>query len=201
MRLGFVNSKGQQKGVDSLIVTDLIELARLKSISDALLISGDEDVRVGVQIAQNFGVRVHLVGIYPSRGSQSPQLQQEADTTTELTASEVQKFLSLSLPVLAEYQQAPANSSKATQHQNAANFMATEVAAFVSELSRSEVEGVQTYWKTNRGVPPEIDRKLLHLCGRGQRLEADEVKFIRSEFQAAVKKILTELTSMSDAKG
>jgi hypothetical protein len=33
LRLGFVNSHGQQKGVDSLIVTDLIELARLKSIT------------------------------------------------------------------------------------------------------------------------------------------------------------------------
>jgi hypothetical protein len=29
LRLGFINSVGQQKGVDSLIVTDLIELARL----------------------------------------------------------------------------------------------------------------------------------------------------------------------------
>ena len=68
LRLGFINSHGQQKGVDSLIVTDLIELGRLKSISDALLLSGDEDVRIGVQIAQNHGVRVHLLGIAPSRG-------------------------------------------------------------------------------------------------------------------------------------
>ncbi|RWD13985.1 MAG: NYN domain-containing protein [Mesorhizobium sp.] len=52
LRLGFINSHGQQKGVDSLIVTDMIELARLKSIGDAILLSGDEDVRVGVQIAQ-----------------------------------------------------------------------------------------------------------------------------------------------------
>ncbi|MHA1559978.1 MAG: NYN domain-containing protein, partial [Alphaproteobacteria bacterium] len=74
LRLGFVNSHGQQKGVDSLIVTDLIELARLGSISDAVLLSGDEDVRVGVQIAQNYGVRIHLLGIAPSRGSQSHQL-------------------------------------------------------------------------------------------------------------------------------
>ena len=77
LRLGFVNSSGQQKGVDSLIVTDLIELARLKSVSDAILLSGDEDVRVGVQIAQNYGVRVHLLGITPARGSQSHQLLQE----------------------------------------------------------------------------------------------------------------------------
>ncbi len=67
LRLGFVNSLGQQKGVDSLIVTDLIELARQKSICDAVLMSGDGDVRVGVQIAQNYGVKVHLLGVTPSR--------------------------------------------------------------------------------------------------------------------------------------
>jgi hypothetical protein len=40
VRLGFINSVGQQKGVDSLIVTDLIELARLGAICDAILLSG-----------------------------------------------------------------------------------------------------------------------------------------------------------------
>jgi uncharacterized LabA/DUF88 family protein len=83
LRLGFVTGRGQQKGVDSLIVTDLIDLARNHAITDALVLSGDEDIRIGVQIAQSFGVRVHLVGIIPSRGSQSIQLLQESDTTTE----------------------------------------------------------------------------------------------------------------------
>ena len=83
VRLGFINSAGQQKGVDSLIVTDLIGLARQKAICDALLISGDEDVRIGVQIAQNYGVRVHLLGIAPSRANQSIQLVHEADTSQE----------------------------------------------------------------------------------------------------------------------
>lgn len=32
LRLGMLNSQGQQKGVDSLIVTDLIDLARNKAI-------------------------------------------------------------------------------------------------------------------------------------------------------------------------
>lgn len=39
VRLGTV-SGGRQKGVDSLIVTDLIELARNHAISDAVLLSG-----------------------------------------------------------------------------------------------------------------------------------------------------------------
>jgi len=95
LRLGFINSQKQQKGVDSLIVTDLIELARNHAMTDAVLMSGDEDVRIGVQIAQSFGVRVHLLGIQPSRGSQSLQLLQEADTTTEWDKTTVSKFLAI----------------------------------------------------------------------------------------------------------
>lgn len=89
LRLGIVTFGGQQKGVDSLIITDLVELARNRAISDAVLLSGDEDVRIGVQIAPSFGVRVHLVGIAPSRGNQSRALRQEADTKLEWSASDV----------------------------------------------------------------------------------------------------------------
>lgn len=71
LRLGFINKAGQQKGVDSLIVTDLINLARNNAISDALLMSGDEDVRIGVEIAQGFGVRIHLLGIVPEAEAHS----------------------------------------------------------------------------------------------------------------------------------
>ena len=48
VRLGFVNSVGEQKGVDSLIVTDMINLARNRAVADAVLMSGDEDLRAGV---------------------------------------------------------------------------------------------------------------------------------------------------------
>jgi hypothetical protein len=83
VRLGLINRAGEQKGVDSLIVTDMVALARNRAISDLVLLSGDEDLRVGVQLAQELGVRVHLVGISPSRTSQSLSLLQEADTTHE----------------------------------------------------------------------------------------------------------------------
>lgn len=81
VRLGIVNSAGQQKGVDALIITDLIDLSRNNAITDAILVTGDEDLRVGVQIAQEFGIRVHLVGITPARSNQSKTLMQESDTT------------------------------------------------------------------------------------------------------------------------
>jgi uncharacterized LabA/DUF88 family protein len=98
MRLGYINGVGQQKGVDSLIVTDLIELARNQAIGDAYLVSGDGDLRVAVQIAQSFGVRVHLITLEPSNSSLNPQLRQEADTRQEIPRTEVLKFLHMAQP-------------------------------------------------------------------------------------------------------
>ena len=99
IRLGQINSAGEQKGVDALIITDLAELARNHAITDAVLLSGDEDVRVGVVLAQQFGVRVHLIGIHPARSNQSRSLMQEADTTTEWDEATVRAFLTYSPPV------------------------------------------------------------------------------------------------------
>ncbi len=93
LRLGQLNSEGQQKGVDSLIVTDLIELARNKAICDAVVLTGDEDIRIGVQIAQSLGVRVHLLGFVGPRGNQSISLQQESDTLEIWDKSKVASFL------------------------------------------------------------------------------------------------------------
>jgi hypothetical protein len=98
IRFGFLSSAGEQKGVDSLIVTDLIDLARNRAICDAVLMSGDEDVRIAVQVAQSYGVRVHLLGIEPSRGNQSKQLRQEADTLTEWSSATITKFLIIRKP-------------------------------------------------------------------------------------------------------
>ncbi|WP_428697289.1 NYN domain-containing protein [Stappia sp.] len=191
LRLGFVNSHGQQKGVDSLIVTDLIELARLKSITDAVLLSGDEDVRVGVQIAQNYGVRVHLLGIAPSRGSQSQQLMQEADTTSEWDGGFVSTFLSLR-----EGSGAPSEAAElaaATPLADNGTFdtdkIKIAVTSFVEKLEETDIKGIEAYWEMNRGVPPDLDRKLLPFCGSALRrnLEKDEIRFMRSFFRAVVK--------------
>ena len=102
-RFGVVNSFGEQKGVDSLIVIDLIDLARDRVISDAFILAGDEDLRVGVEVAQRYGVRVHLIGITPCRGNQSQLLRREADTTHEWDDSVVRSFLSIrTVPTVAQ---------------------------------------------------------------------------------------------------
>jgi hypothetical protein len=62
-RAGIVNSAGQQKGVDSLIVTDLIELATNHAICDAVLVTGDSDLAIGIDLAQKKGVRIAVIGV------------------------------------------------------------------------------------------------------------------------------------------
>lgn len=192
LRLGFVNSHGQQKGVDSLIVTDLIELARLKSISDALLLSGDEDVRVGVQIAQNYGVRVHLLGIHPSRGSQSLQLMQEADTTVEWSGETISSFMTIrpSLNQPAERQLAAESRRGAeTGVSKPMEIIEQCVNDFVQQLADTDILAIEAYWMTERGVPSDLDRRLLPTCGQaiGQNLAKSEIKHMRTCFSAAVR--------------
>ncbi|EQD27255.1 protein containing DUF88, partial [mine drainage metagenome] len=87
LRLGSLNSAGQQKGVDSLVVTDLIELARNRAITDAVVVSGDEDLRIAFQIAQSYGVRVHLLAVGDYQHNVSPALQMEADSVGVLDAT------------------------------------------------------------------------------------------------------------------
>jgi uncharacterized LabA/DUF88 family protein len=62
-RGGLVNSKGQQKGVDSLIVMDLFELASNRAVTDAALVTGDSDLAIGIDLAQKKGVRIAVLGI------------------------------------------------------------------------------------------------------------------------------------------
>ena len=85
LRLGNLNARGQQKGVDANIRADMEALARHRAITDAVLIAGDEDMVPAVEAAQAFGVRVHLWGIEPPYGTnQAERLVWESDTVDVL---------------------------------------------------------------------------------------------------------------------
>ena len=85
IRIGRLGSTGKQKGVDALLVRDLIILAHERAMAYAYVLSGDEDIREGVRAAQDVGIRVILWGIPPStplwqpRPNQADTLIQEAD--------------------------------------------------------------------------------------------------------------------------
>jgi uncharacterized LabA/DUF88 family protein len=183
IRLGYMNGAGQQKGVDSLIVTDLIELARNQAISDAYLVSGDGDLRVAVQIAQSFGVRTHLITLEPSNSSLNPQLRQEADTRQEICKVDVLKFLRLNAPppgVIPTAESASTVASQpASQNTQAASLAVTAVSvqqnltvedatkqaikAVFSTVDVDEVAKLKVL-QTGKAIWPEYDRKILGTC-------------------------------------
>lgn len=192
VRLGFVNSVGEQKGVDSLIVTDMINLARNRAMSDAVLISGDEDLRVGVQQAQEFGVRVHLVGIKPSRGSQSLFLLQEADTTHEWTETDIGAFLTCK----PEVTQTPASAPPtipvpSTPPTQAVGRIATDVA---QRIQFSELSALVEAIKKTHQIPNELDRQLLTKSRAELRYDLDpaEKKQLRKDFLDACERRLAD---------
>lgn len=101
LRLGRVNGAGQQKGVDALIYRDLITLATERAITDAYLLSGDEDLREGVKAAQDRGVRVTLIGIPAQSGyNQSQELCWEVDDQLTLGKGDLSSFLEFITPPL-----------------------------------------------------------------------------------------------------
>lgn len=184
LRLGMLNSQGQQKGVDSLIVTDLIDLARNKAISDALILAGDEDLRVGVQVAQSLGVRVHLLGVTPTRGNVSPHLMQEIDSLAELSSEQVKSFLTCSIatqlaaitrPVLDQPKEIGAAAQQVAVPAAATSNLQSVVDAIMLRFTPEQLEGHKTYLTTNQSLPREIDAPVMaqarHELGRDLTIE------------------------------
>lgn len=207
MRLGFVNTFGQQKGVDSLIVTDMITLARNRAMSNAVLVSGDEDLRVGVQQAQEFGIRVHLVGICPhpdyhQKHSQSQFLLQEADATHMWTKQDISAFLSFPARIEPPKAATPAPIKKidpktASDHTtpvpNASGTLSEIAREFSDKIEPQFIAGLVGNYESIKRIPPEIDRPLL---GRSKTLlgvlTSDQKSEIRTLFIAALKERLSK---------
>jgi hypothetical protein len=217
VRLGFVNSFGEQKGVDSLIVTDMIALARNHAMSEAVLLSGDEDLRVGVQQAQEFGVRVHLLGIRPSRGSQSLFLLQEADSTHEWSPDDLAPFLSCKpeiavVPAIPLAVAAPAPPGPAVvvapaplappaplpplpQEPLLVPDPLVDVASDLArEIPAAELEALAESIRQSGQIPRELDGRLLAEGGRALRARLDpaQKKEVRNAFLKACERRLAE---------
>lgn len=177
-RFGTINRSNEQKGVDSLIVTDLIELARGRAITDALILSGDEDIRVGVQVAQTFGIRVHVLGIQPARGSQSPDLLAEADTNWEWGANAVERWLTVLPEVSPDMTQVPED-----------DWMTAVIRHRVGELDKQAAGQLADYaYQNGRQLPREFDSPSLAIAGNaaGRELTPDERKDFRAGLLAAL---------------
>ena len=201
LRLGSINSGGEQKEVDSLLITDLIDLARNQSICDATLITGDSDVRVAMQIAQTFGVRVHLIGLEPSRVSQSTLLRQEADTVHEIPKAEICKFLTLkpvtarvnpvitgpglSVLVAMAAQTAVLNNPSLPSPLTLQQVLKTAIERTVAQATEEDLARLSAALVTSTNIPQDYDRRLLGTCRTllNRELTGDERREMRNGFK------------------
>lgn len=190
VRYGLVNSQKQQKEVDTMIVTDLVDLARSHSICDAVLISGDGDIRIGVAIAQGFGVRVHLLAIGPvGSNSMSPDLFRECDTRHDWDKDSVASFLKVENDS-AEVASPPSlqmgtNGSHISVKTDEISEFAAQAAADVAPADRA---AFPSYRQRATGLPPEIDRPMLGKARKhfGRDLSSTEKVALRAAMVKAL---------------
>ncbi len=175
LRLGLVNSQGEQKEVDPLIVTDLIDLARNGAITDALILTGDGDIKIGVRIARTFGVRVHLLGVESSSSSQSKALRMEADTCHEWDKDTVRQVLRCepqSGSVVNADWSTDSNQDNSGHRDGFSGSAAAEISECIRSLGGAEIDRHHEYMEANHGhIHPDIDRPTLARLRR--RLDRD----------------------------
>lgn len=198
LRLGSINNVGQQKGVDSRIVTDLIDLAQKHAISDAVVISGDADLAVGIEIAQRSGVRVGLLGFAGKsilgkktvRHAQSEEIVLIADRHLVIEPNESWLTAILHTPAvlpvpLTESQPSAPNASQIDKTMS------------MTPLSEAETltQSVQTFFQKLEkkpeptslfpSIPGAIDRALLNAVrtSMGRILTDSEKRLVRAQFR------------------
>ncbi|BAP87282.1 uncharacterized protein E1O_01510 [Burkholderiales bacterium GJ-E10] len=203
VRLGALNSAGEQKGVDSLIVTDVIDLARNRAISDAVVVSGDEDLRIAVQIAQSYGVRVHILAAGDPAHNVSPSLQMEADSVESLDGDWFGNYFDLSAPAAmsapaaipaaepaAVFSGKVAASADATPPIRIETLADGVIAEMIADIKPDQRKQLAAHFSIHTTVPPEYDRPLIAKVSAalsGRRLTGEERRCIRGQFISATR--------------
>lgn len=188
LRLGRVNGAGQQKGVDALIYRDLITLATERAITDAYLLSGDEDLREGVKAAQDRGVRVTLIGIpAPSGFNQSEELCWEVDDQLTLGKGDLSTFLGLvKLPE-------PAADARPQSSPSAAG------AAFASAwLGSSDHQAAAALLAERPRIPTPLDAELMRNAETAMRVSLRNDQNSKRDVRRAFWETIASSISASD---
>lgn len=193
LRLGKISAHGNQKGVDTLLVRDLILLSAERTISRAVIVTGDDDFREAIAYAQERGVRVTLLTVPDRQGATNAGLDlcREADTVLALDRETVEACFSLAAgppPLLDEDHRpgwlsrgstgsavTPSDEVKRRSSAFARDWMDTATVASLRDL----VGGRPT-------IPREVDAQLLREASKGRILSEESRKLAREEFWAVV---------------
>jgi uncharacterized LabA/DUF88 family protein len=167
-RKGRINSQGQQKGVDTLIVRDLMVLSQERSIKRAVVLSGDEDLREGIEYAQDRGVQVAVLGISAKgRTSQSPELVREADEVLLLSIEILRDTLKLataSFGISASSEESGAPSALVAVEQRGDDLLAVSEPSMKYArdwLERATPSDVASLVGARPGLPSTLDTGLM----------------------------------------
>ncbi len=182
LRLGVLNQTGEQKGVDSLIVTDLIDLARNRAIADAVLVSGDEDLRIAVQVAQSYGVRVHILAAGEPNHSVSLALQMEADSVHHLDGEWFKKHF---VATIAAERPIPREDRTPVADFNVFDAAEKAIDEVLAGIGSEGIAMLAELFSKSRGIPSEYDGKLIACTAKyakRKRLNGDEMRQIRGVF-------------------
>lgn len=169
-RGGTINAKGQQKGVDTLLVIDIIELSTNHAISDAIIIASDGDFAAGIELAQRRGVRIAVIGIEDDLTlllhQQSADVRDRADRSGLANADLVKSYFSYIDPTV--------------ETENGLFFEI--VKSFIAQHNPSQ----DAISKPDYRIDSEIDRLLIHAAymNVGNRLSSEEKINLRKEFIA-----------------
>lgn len=183
LRLGTRNGEGAQKGVDGLIIADLISLTQQRAITHALVMTGDADVAPGVIAAQAMGLRVHLLSLGPANAT-SPLLAAEADTKRTWVRADAEAFASENQPaepVAVAAPVVPVLTAAVTKPDWSA--LSVEAYAYLQNSSLAAELADLTNVKAG-SIPKKIDGTLLHFCREklGRQLEGNETTKLRAAF-------------------
>ena len=130
-------------------------------------------------------MRVHLIGIEPSRANQSPLLVQEADTTSEWRKADISAFLDFN-PNVAQF----TTTDTAQIPESTSTVLDNIVEAFLTRLESEQLNDIAALPPTAH-VPRNYDAPLLASSGEkiGCDLEEPERRYIRRRVkeQAAIK--------------
>lgn len=181
LRMGRISGAGQQKGVDALIYRDLMTLATERAVTEAYLLSGDDDLREGMIFAQDRGMRVNLLGIaHNGRTNQSQEMAYEADDRLTIDLAIVRAALTM-VPVQPEL----ALTTDAPPATPATPFDAGK--SYAKEWLSNATEDAQLALVSGRPkIPSTLDIDLIRSAelalGRSLRGESEDKKKVRSGF-------------------
>src|SRR5215467_11384520 len=95
LRLGRMRP-GRREGVESEIHRDLTTLARNRAVTDAMVVSADEDLAQVVADVQDLGMRVTLLHIAVDGNGAVPRaLRQECDDIAEIDSAHLRPYVEL----------------------------------------------------------------------------------------------------------